>query len=87
MWRKSQSSVKPNAVEVDEASGVVYVHRNIAEVEIANEQDKKPVKMFEYEENKVDMDSWETYKTVLNHSDELAEVRDALIEVVGMMEG
>ena len=86
MWKKSQSSVKPNAVEVDEASGVVYVRRNIAEVEIANEHGEKPVKMFEYEENKVDVDSWETYKTVLAHSDELAEVRDALVEVVEMME-
>lgn len=87
MWRKSQSNIRPKTTETDEASGVVYVRRNIIEVEITDEQNKEPIKMFEYEENKIDIDSWETYKTVLDHSDELEEVREALVEVVSLMEG
>lgn len=85
MWTKSQSNIKPDTVFEDKSSGTVYVRRNITEVEVQGEMGEKPIKMYEYEENKIDAKDWETYRTVLDHSDELADLQGAVIELAGIV--
>jgi len=82
MWYESESIIKP--LEVDDLSSKVYVYvRN----DIKEVVDDEKGTYYTYREQKVKKDDWELYKKVSNHSTELAEVEDALMELAELMIG
>lgn len=82
MWYESESTVMPLEVDNTSSSVYVYVRKDIEEV-----TDEEKGIYYTYKEQKIKKEDWELYKTLNNHTTELSEVEDALMELAEIIIG
>lgn len=82
MWKTVESGVMPEVVDETSSKTYVYVRKDIKEVK--REDDT----IYEYQEQAIKKEDWELYQTINNHTNELSDVEDALMELAEIiMEG
>lgn len=88
MWKLVESNNPPLEVDTESDSSVVYVTRNVTEVERKiSEDSEETITSYVYECNEIPKKDWELYKKLLNHDSDIADVQDALIELAELIEG
>lgn len=82
-WVKVENSNNIKPLEVDEVSSdkVVYVRRNFKLIEGTEERPAH----YEYEENVVLKENWDTYKTILSHDSQLTDAELAIVDLYEMI--
>lgn len=78
MWKIAQGNKKPSTIEMMENEDLVYVRKNIHLIKLED------VELYEYEENSMPKIDWETYKDILDNSNQI-DRSNARIEYVAMM--
>lgn len=89
MWKKAQNSspVKPDAADTASSKKWNYIRRNFVFVEERKSgQEVTEPEHWEWEEQKVLKEDWDTYQTILGHDSTLNDVQDAIIELAEIME-
>lgn len=84
MWKKSESKIMPQLIDDTSSPTTVYIRKNVEEVVRKNEN-RDDETIYVYDEQEVKKEDWEIYRTVLDHSDELSEVEDALVELASLL--
>lgn len=77
---KSQSSIKPELIDTTSSMTTVYLHKNIIEVERANESDDTTTIFYEYDEAKLTKEEYQEYLKELEATDTLQTVEDLKAE-------
>lgn len=77
MFIKSESNSKPELLE--KTDDLVFVRRNIIEVEKTDETNGNTVTVYQYEEAQFNIDEYETYKEIAKNS--------SLIDYIAMEAG
>lgn len=83
MWRKSESIVKPAELDTTSSKRWNYIRKDFELVEATEDFPEH----WEYLENKVLKEDWETYTKVIDHGEALEDVYDALAELAEIIEG
>lgn len=81
MWRNSESTIKPQDIEYDYNCNLVWVRRNIVEFDEPSDDIREARHGFRYEENKIPMEDWETYREVMSHAEEISDIHDVSFEM------
>lgn len=83
MWRNSSSSggVKPKALDTESSKVVVYVRKDFVEVPSCDIDGKESGTHWEFLENAIPKEDWETYSQVAEHTESIASIEDALCEL------
>lgn len=89
MWRKSEctNTEKPLEIEYDYNCDIVWIRRNFEEIDEPESRDehgdiaKEARHGWSYEENKIPMEDWETYKEVMSHAKEISDIHDVSFEM------
>lgn len=83
MWYKNENGTteKPVAIDQESSKVYVYVRKNFVEVEATEEIPAH----WAWMEQKVRKDDWATYQEVMNHSDALDDVYEALTELAELI--
>lgn len=61
-WRKSESTIRPDEVDITSSKTVVYLRRNIVEKERETDTDGEARPYYEYDEAKLTKAEYEEYK-------------------------
>ena len=85
MWKEVESATRPS--ELDTASSKVYnyVRRNIREEE--REVNGETVVYYVFEEQRIHKEDWDTYAKVIQNTQDVADITDALIELAELRGG
>lgn len=85
MWKEVESATRPS--ELDTASSKVYnyVRRNIREEE--REVNGETVVYYVFEEQRIHKEDWDTYAKVIQNTQDVADITDALIELAELIGG
>lgn len=80
MWKKTENSdnVKPLAVEKGASPNIVYVRRNFVLVPAVKESEQLRPEHWEYEENEIDVKTYELYE-------DLQDLTNAVVELAEMV--
>lgn len=82
---KSQSSIKPELIDTTSSMTTVYLHKNIIEVERANESDDTTTIFYEYDEAKLTKEEYQEYLKELEIID--IQKQRADIDYIALMSG
>ena len=77
---KSQSSVKPELIDTTSSKRIVYLRKNIIEVEKTNESDNTSATFYEYDEAKLTKKEYQEYLKELESTDALQTIEDLKTE-------
>lgn len=80
-WQNAQSTIRPAEIDTTSSKKYNYIRRNITEETI--EQEGQTVVMYNYEENLVLKEDWETYLNVASQDVRLTDVEDVITEIIG----
>ncbi len=85
MWKEVESATRPS--ELDTASSKVYnyVRRNIREEE--REVNGETIVYYVFEEQRIRKEDWDTYAKVIQNTQDVADITDALIELAELIGG
>lgn len=83
MWYRNEngSNVKPEAVDRTSSKAYVYVRKDFSMIKGTDEIPEH----WEWLEQKVQREDWETYQTVMEHSSALDDVYAAMAELAEMI--
>ena len=82
---KSQSSVKPELIDMTSSKTTVYIRQNIVEIENTNESDNISTTFYEYEEAKLTKQEYQEYLKELSIID--IQQQRADIDYIALMTG
>lgn len=82
---KSQSSIKPELIDTTSSMTTVYLHKNIIEIERANESDNTTTIFYEYDEAKLTKEEYQEYLKELEIID--IQQQRADIDYIALMTG
>ena len=82
---KSQSSVKPELIDMTSSKTTVYIRQNIVEIENTNESDNISTTFYEYDEAKLTKQEYQEYLKELSIID--IQQQRADIDYIALMTG
>lgn len=81
MWKKVQGNNRPETLEERPDEKLVYVRKNIKEVQIDG------ATLYEYEENAIESKDWGTYTDIINDELDITDLQMTVIDLYEMIIG
>ena len=81
MWKTSESATRPTELDTVSSKAYNYVRRNI------REEDRDGEVCYVFEEQRVRKEDWDTYMSVAQNTQDVADINDALIELAELIGG
>lgn len=79
-YKKSQSSIKPDLIDITSSKKYVYIRQNIVEVNSKDEQSGEDRSYFEYDEAKLTKSEYEEYLKESNSTETLESIENLKAE-------
>lgn len=89
MWKivENSNSVKPSEIDDTSSKDTIYVRKDFVEVPTYDGDNNQIGTHWQYMENEIPRDDWETYKKVIENENAMIDTQLAICDLYEMLTG